>query len=170
MGKHDELYYILCEHAKKYPLMRPTDAVKLIYQGEFGSGHMIKNEAAALERLKKEYAETERDSSVTLYEYIGCGTTRVNLAAVDTVALPLERLNSLFADAANRSRGTVDGFKMKLETLRRVCEEGKLAFDLNELSEYLFEYEKAGFPPVSHSEQYRKAYKPSYRIILRDAD
>lgn len=48
MAETDELYGVLCAHAARYPLMRPTDAVKLIYQGEFGSGHMIKNEAAAL--------------------------------------------------------------------------------------------------------------------------
>lgn len=42
MAETDELYGVLCAHAARYPLMRPTDAVKLIYQGEFGSGHMIK--------------------------------------------------------------------------------------------------------------------------------
>ena len=38
-------------------------------------------------------------------------------------------------------------------------------FGTAELDEYLCKYEKAGFPPVSHSEAYRQAYKPSYRII-----
>lgn len=42
MAETDELYGVLCAHAARYPLMRPTDAVKLIYQGEFGSGHMKK--------------------------------------------------------------------------------------------------------------------------------
>jgi len=100
MAETDELYGVLCAHAARYPLMRPTDAVKLIYQGEFGSGHMIKNEAAALERLRAEYAQIIHDETMPLYEYIGCGIARVNLAAVDTNVLPLERLNAAFAAAA----------------------------------------------------------------------
>ena len=41
----------------------------------------------------------------------------------------------------------------------------RFGFGTAELDEYLCKYEKAGFPPVSHSEAYRQAYKPSYRII-----
>ena len=37
----DELIKILRAHAEKYPLMRPQDAVKLVYQNEFGGGHLI---------------------------------------------------------------------------------------------------------------------------------
>ena len=36
----EELERILREHAERYPLMQPTDAVKLIYQNEFGGGHL----------------------------------------------------------------------------------------------------------------------------------
>ena len=37
----EELKQILQEHAKRYPLMQPRDVVKLIYQNEFGGGHLI---------------------------------------------------------------------------------------------------------------------------------
>ena len=165
MAETDELYGVLCAHAARYTLMRPTDAVKLIYQGEFGSGHMIKNEAAALDRLRAEYAQIIHDETMPLYEYIGCGIARVNLAALDTNVLPLERLNAAFAAAANGVHGSTAGFKAKLDTLKAVCTEGRFGFGTAELDEYLCEYEKAGFPPVSHSEAYRQAYKPSYRIM-----
>ena len=45
--------YIL-EHLKRYPMMEIADMVKLLYQSEFGVGHMIKNPAASLERLERE--------------------------------------------------------------------------------------------------------------------
>ena len=35
-----------------------------------------------------------------------------------------------------------------------------------ELEEYLESYKKAGYPMVSHSQRYRDAYKPAYRIVL----
>ena len=44
----EELKAILITHAKRYPLMQPRDAVKLIYQNEFGGGHLICDEEACL--------------------------------------------------------------------------------------------------------------------------
>ena len=38
-----ELERILRQHADSYPLLQPTDAVKLIYQNEFGGGHLIRD-------------------------------------------------------------------------------------------------------------------------------
>ena len=42
IGSMFELEAILKIHVKRYPLMQPTDAVKLIYQNEFGGGHLIR--------------------------------------------------------------------------------------------------------------------------------
>ena len=53
----EELKAILIAHAKRYPLMQPTDAVKLIYQNEYGGGHLIQNEQACLNYLRREYAD-----------------------------------------------------------------------------------------------------------------
>ena len=78
----EELERILREQAKRYPLMQPTDAVKLIYQNEFGGGHLIWDEEACLNYLRREYADLEKDPSAQLYEEIGNGIVRVNLAAV----------------------------------------------------------------------------------------
>ena len=48
----EELKVILITHAKRYPLMQPQDAVKLIYQNEFGGGHLIRDEEACLNYLR----------------------------------------------------------------------------------------------------------------------
>ena len=49
--KDQELLVVLKEHLDRYPKMQPQDVVKLLYQGEFGPGHMIKDPAASLKRL-----------------------------------------------------------------------------------------------------------------------
>lgn len=146
--------------------MRPTDAVKLIYQNEFGSGHMIKNEAAALERLRTEYAAVQVRTDISLYEQIGGGLVRLNLAALDASTMPLESVNSAFAATANAIHGSIESFRQKLELLRTLCNEGVFAFSPAELSEYLTSYAAANYPAVSHSEEYRLAYHPSYRVVL----
>ena len=161
----EELRAILIAHAKRYPLMQPTDAVKLIYQNEFGGGHLIRDEQACLNYLRREYADLEKDPTAPLYEDIGNGIVRVNLAAVK--AEDLERLGRAFIDSAAKHKGTMDRFLNKLEVLRKLANEGVFNFDTNALNAYLSEYEAAGYPAVSHSPEYRQAYKPAYRIIRK---
>ncbi len=161
----DELEHILRTHARRYPLMEPADAVKLIYQNEFGGGHLIRNEAAALEYLRREYDATPKDPRIPLYEPIGNGICRVNLAALDTAEL--ERLGMDFIRSAAVPEGTLASFREKLEVLCRVAESGAFSFDMEKLQAYLAEYARAGYPVVSHSPRYRAAYRPAYRIIKK---
>ena len=161
----EELRAILIAHAKRYPLMQPRDAVKLIYQNEFGGGHLIRDEQACLNYLRQEYASAEKDPTAALYEDIGNGIVRVNLAAVKPE--DLEQLGRDFIRSAAKHKGTLDSFLNKLEVLRMLTTEGVFAFDLDALNTYLSEYKAAGYPVVSHSEQYRQAYIPAYRVILK---
>ena len=160
----EELRAILIAHAKRYPLMQPRDAVKLIYQNEFGGGHLIRDEEACQNYLRREYADLEKDPSAQLYEEIGKGIVRVNLAAVKPE--DLEQLGRDFIRSAAKHKGTLDSFLNKLEVLRKLTAEGVFTFDTNALSAYLSEYKAVGYPAVSHSPEYRQAYKPAYRIIL----
>ena len=161
----EELRASLIAHAKRYPLMQPTDAVKLIYQNEFGGGHLIRDEQACLNYLRREYTSVAKDPTVPLYEDIGNGIIRVNLAAVKPE--DLEQLGKAFIDSAAKHKGRMDRFLNKLEVLRKLANEGVFNFDTNALNAYLSEYEAAGYPAVSHSPEYRQAYKPAYRIIRK---
>ena len=161
----EELRAILITHAKRYPLMQPRDAVKLIYQNEFGGGHLIRDEEACLNYLRREYATLEKDPTAPLYEDIGNGIIRVNLAALREE--DLEQLGKAFIDSAAKHKGTLDSFLNKLEVLQTLTSEGVFAFDLDALNAYLSEYKAVGYPAVSHSEQYRQAYTPAYRIIRK---
>ena len=160
----EELKVILITHANRYPLMQPRDAVKLIYQNEFGGGNLIRDEEACLNYLRREYATLEKDPTAPLYEDIGNGIVRVNLAALREE--DLEQLGKAFIDSAAKHKGTLDSFLNKLEVLQTLTSEGVFAFDLDALNAYLSEYKAAGYLAVSHSPEYRQAYKPAYRIIL----
>ena len=161
----EELERILREQAKRYPLMQPRDAVKLIYQNEFGGGHLIRNEEACLNYLRREYASVEKNPAAPAHEQIGNGIIRVHLAAVKPEEL--EQLGRDFIRSARAHTGSMNSFLRKLEDLRQVTGEGCFAFCSEALEAYLAEYQKAGYPPVSHSETYRNAYAPAYRIICK---
>ena len=119
----EELKVILITHANRYPLMQPQDAVKLIYQNEFGGGHLIRDEEACLNYLRREYADLEKDPSAQLYEEIGNGIVRVNLAAVKPE--DLEQLGRDFIRSAAEHAGTMDSFLQKLDVLRKLTLEDR---------------------------------------------
>ena len=166
-NQHEELRSIICAHAQKYPLMAPTDAVKLVYQNEFGGGHLISDEKKCLEYLVSEYKRTPQ-SQCELLEDIGGGLVRVRLSALDRYRITPEELCGVFIRSAEKVKGDGESFAEKLAVVVDLAEKGTFAFDSHQLSDYLSEYEKAGYPPVSHSEEYRKAYRPAYRIVLAE--
>lgn len=160
-----DLHDILRTHAALYPLMQPTDAVKLLYQNEFGGGHMIADEDACRAYLHREYAATEHDASCPLCTDIGSGIVRVNLAAL--APEQVSALGDAFIASANSHKGDKARFLEKLDLLRRLTAEGLFSFTAAELEDYLAAYAAQDYPPVSHSETFRAAYRPAYRIVLR---
>ena len=48
-----ELETVLKAHAARYPKMEPTDAVKLLYQNEFGGGHLIRDRESWMAYLRR---------------------------------------------------------------------------------------------------------------------
>jgi hypothetical protein len=83
MYDQTEVTAILHEHARRYPHMQPTDAVKLLYQSEFGGGHLITNPAHSLARLQNEMQATAPNADLPLLEPIGNGLVRLSLAAAN---------------------------------------------------------------------------------------
>lgn len=162
-----ELSYVLLAHSKKYPLMQPCDAVKLCFQNEFGGGHLIKNRKLAFECLEKEFAQVSSIPCANLYDEIGNGIIRVNLAPFEIRSESLVRLFDFFCASAEEIHGSVASFEEKLKELLKISKEGYFSFENAELLRYFSEYKKQGYPPVSHSEIYRKAYFPAYRIVLK---
>ena len=152
-------------HARQYPLMRPCDAVKLIFQNEFGGGHMIRDAESSLRFLREECMELARRAAKPLCENIGNGYSRLNLAAIDTEQISLERVNEIFVASSRERSGSVEDFVAKLDILREVAREGVFSFSMEELEKYFNEYRERGYPVVSHSATYREAYHPAYRVI-----
>ena len=76
---------IILEHVKKYPLMEIRDIAKLIYQNEFGGGHMISDSSMSLRRIQEEYQSLDSDALCVLHvvESIGNGLSRIYLSCLN---------------------------------------------------------------------------------------
>ena len=164
----DETKKLLLEQLARYPLMEITDCVKLLYQSEFAGGHIIENPALSLERLLAEWETTPGDPSRPALEDIGSELCRVNLASARAAGISPESINAAFVATANSNHGTTEGFLNKLEALRELCALGKTPFAIAELEAWLADYERRGYPAVHHSESFRRAYSPHYRVIAKE--
>ena len=154
----NELRGLLKLHYNLYPEMQIKDAVKLIYQNEFGGGHFIKDESASLEYLMEELTKSENSNGDAITD-IGNGVIRFNLAALKGRKITPVTLNRLFVISSNSRKGNMNQFIEKLNLIY------ELPFKTDDIEKYLKKYAEAGYPVVSHSEEYRRAYKPAYRII-----
>ena len=59
----------------------------------------------------------------------------------------------------------MDLFLESLSLLTELTRNGQMPFSEENLSAYLAGYSAAGFPMVSHSDIYRNAYRPAYRVL-----
>ena len=162
--------------------MEIQDLVKLIFQSEFGGGHLIQDGDESLRRLKGEYEGRQWADAITwesgdrdgemvetsgwqYQEPAGYGMCRVKLAALDLGLAP-ETLNRMFVKSAAEVRGSAGGLQQGLELLRGMCGvEGEIPIPRETAETYLKQYQADGYPVVSHSSVYRKTYHPGYRIV-----
>lgn len=152
------------EHAARYPLMRPCDAVKLIYQNEFGGGHLVYDKGSAKAYFMREY-EMTKEADISLFEDIGNDLARLNLAALNKNRVSADEAFERFYVSSMQVRGRLESFKRKLSVLVELTGLGGMPFSAVALDDYLNDYIALGYPMVSHSDEYREAYHPAYRVV-----
>lgn len=144
---------------KRYPLMNEEDIVKFVFQGMLGVGHLINSEQDAKDRLSAEMATLDPDEDEPLIEKISSDWVRLNLRpakakgmTVDDIAWYLVR--SAEWGALSFTRQNVYNFCVKLDGSEQMKTAAAKVLDEHWLPR--------------HSEQYRAAYHPAYRVLYKD--
>ena len=166
MGGSISLRQALTEEYRSHRPMRPVDLLKLVYQNEFGCGHLIEDSHSALSRL----VEEERNLTTVGrkgcdYSLIGNGLARLHLRAAARTGLDIKTLYRFFLLSGQERRGSESGFLQKTEELCSLCQNGYFSFSRGEVMRLVEEWEESGKRPFSHSELYRRAWQPAYRVV-----
>lgn len=156
----------LIEHLGKHPSMMPQDVVKLCYQAVFGAEHLLFNISTAKGYFDHEFDSVEAIDG-ELCEMISDDVCRVNLAVAKAKGIDRELIFNAFVSSAKIGQGENDRFIGFLEEAEEIVMSGICNFSLDEWREFLEKYKDAGMPAVHHSQRYRDAEKPSYRIVNR---
>lgn len=161
-------------HLGRYPKMQPDDLYKLLHQAAMGSEHAIPNREAASQWMDRELEMLQGSSDAppdeALYEPLSPDgrLVRVNLR----LHLRSGRETDLLIDAFVRTAEEFSGDPVALESYCaravELARENLLPFSHAELEAYFAAMKRKGYPAVHHSKSYADAYRPAYRVVLRD--
>lgn len=155
----------LLTQCRAYPALRPEDLLKALHQSVFGCGHFVTDEAAGLERLREELARLPQ-GAVSRAEALDGPYVRLHLGELG--GLSPRTLYRLFALSAEAPAGGAAALEEKLQRLLNLAREGRLPFSCDETARAVASWRTAGFPACHHSEEFRAAYAPAYRVIRQE--
>ncbi len=166
---------LLEDHLDRHPLAEPADLYKLAHQACLGPGHLLDTAtprmvrdalAAELQALDVEPRDWEDAVDVLRPS---TGMARVHLRPYVRSGGELKRLaDALLATAEQLGEGDRDGLGAMLGAFRAGIAASDLAWPTADFDLLLREQIEKGLTVVSHSEAYRTAYDPHYRVVLLD--
>ena len=166
METREKIKAALVCHCKRYPKLQIRDMFKYIYQSSFGCEHMISSPEAVEDYIRK---ETEQYVSVAeeVIEPLDGDYCRVHLDVIreGPSASTLAKLFYLSADHVEDGK---ERLLEKLSVLSEAAKEGVLSFGIEEVTAAMKEWCEAGYPACHHSEKFREAYTPAYRLIKKE--
>lgn len=172
MNRTDELVAVIRYHHHRYPKLQTIDFVKLVYQNEFGSGHLVTDEEDSLKQLETVFRLSQENQDVKCerrvaecFTPLGNGLCRIHLAAISEQGVALSTINRFSLYTAQSVTGNGKSFKNKLSVLRQYLREKSEDTFLAELDAFSTTNTFDTHYPVSHSKNYQAAYKPFYRVI-----
>lgn len=155
----------LLDQCERYPALEPGDLLKGLHQSVFGCGHFVTDQAAGLALLRRELEAPGLRADVEPLDGPYC---RVHLGYLKDAGLAPETLFRLFALSAEEPSGDAAVLEEKLAALLSLAEADRLPFPLEETAAAVEAWRKADFPACHHSERFRAAYRPAYRVIRKD--
>lgn len=158
----NSLASLLDQHVRSHPELELQDAIKFLYQSCMGPSHLGLEPQAALDWLEAEWAGVEGAADAPPTEPLGSGLCRLSLAACKGQGLEPSTLAALFLETAQ----TVTPNRQELENSLKLLY--NLPFPRSEVDQALADYRQAGMPAVHHSDRYRRAYAPAYRVVEQD--
>ncbi len=170
MEEREAIEDLLMEHFERRPQMRATDVYKLLFQGAFGVGHILSE--GAWKRLQEEVESLDIGDHPTepLIERISVdgSMVRVNLRPYLRRGFPLDRLYEAMEETS-KDLGFPEKFLFAWSVFHEFASSGAMKVDGEELASLHRDLQEKGPRPHHHSEAYRVAYYPAYRVVKREA-
>ncbi len=162
---------LLLQNYQRYPKSRAEDFYKIIFQSVFGIVHLIGNEASAREDLDHEmFALGPPKSNEPLLEPLDPRgrMVRVNLRPFMAENLSRDALIRVMMETAATVHGDSTLFWGRWEAFRDLIDRKEIDIPMEDFKAVDKFAKERNYPPIHHSDEYRGAYKPAYRVVLRN--
>lgn len=163
----NNLLTLIKEHQQAKQNFSVQDAYKLIYQGNFGIAHMLKNIDRAWEFLNQEMDTIDGSARETLIEQISATTNlvRINLRPFKNSESSIDTLFKVMKLSAEKTNEDKQSFLKQWQEFKLTVLQDKLKFDVQELELFDQKVTAEDYPAVHHSPEYREANNPAYRVV-----
>ena len=155
-----------------YPESRLLDIYKSCFQDYMGGEHLVTDSERVKAYLDEELETTTLDELMPLY-YEPCGIDsnyyRVSIRAIKEDIITEELLLDAFVRSANSvERPSVESWRNRWHMIIGTIDQMQLDLPLyEEDKQFIDSILSAGKYAISHSPEYREAYHPHYRIVIR---
>lgn len=156
---------LLVKHYQKYPGLQIQDIFKFIHQSASGCEHMVSSLDTAIEYIRKE-SETGIGTE-NLIETLDGAYSRIHLSCMSH-GLSAETLGKLFFASAKKEQNGTSRIEEKLAIARELVRENELPFYEDDFEIAVREWKEKGYPAIHHSDAFRAAYHPKYRVISNE--
>jgi hypothetical protein len=160
----------LSQHLQRYPRMGLADIYKLLHQAALGPGHAVEDSVAASARLEAEMTGLGEGPEDLIADPISPDgkLARIHLRPYLAAGYGADVLANAFVQTANTFPSAPDKLVKFCGCLGDLAEAGGLPFPREEVERYFQSIASQGYPVVHHSEGYREAYRPAYRVVALD--
>lgn len=181
----EDLLHLLQTQLNKYPAIQLQDCIKLLYQRILGSEHMFMEPDRCYRLLLEEKKQIGTAPVFPPYENLGGNTCRFHLLPLSGEVFTsqeiqtsleefseLHTLCTLFLKSmpvlSEHSDAKKEYFETALDRLLQWIQDGLLPFHPMESEQFIMLYRKKGCPAIHHSQSFRNAYHPAYRLLRTD--
>lgn len=158
---------LLSAHLSRYPAMQLDDIYKLLHQAALGPGHAVDNPVAARKRLDEEIAALGDGCSEPVQDIISPDNRlgRVHLRSYLAGGGDPDALHRSFVETANSYPGSAEKLQKFCDCLGDLATTGGIPFAREEVVDYFAKISRDGYPAIHHSDAFRSAYRPAYRVV-----
>ena len=169
MVERDQVIKLVRWHIEQHSALGITDVYKLLYQGVLGAEHLMQDEKKAQTYLAKEWEAVPGDQNILLLEPVSVDghVVRLNIARAKSNGISQHQVWLAFYRSVQNLSPSKTAFEQVWNLFQQSCEENLLPFDLQDVHYFTQNVRSEGFPAKHHSEAYRKANRPAYRVLSK---
>ena len=166
MKNRERTRELLIMHYQTYPKLQIQDLFKFLHQSAFGCEHLVSSKEEAKDFIEKEYAGIHSAFAPAI-EALDGSYSRIPLSFM-AQGLSADTFAEFFVASAKREENGFTALMQKLDVARELIRDGLLPFPQDDFEAALSAWAEKDYSAVRHSEVFREAYQPAYRVIANE--